>query len=183
MKTKLLIIGSVLLAGGAIAYGLHRRKHKKQKETGPEKSDGVTKTEEKVVAPADSTSKPATPTITDSRSPAMTLMDVIDPSKAMPLSQRVKGRVLRQRPPGSPMLGVAAVEDEFPLRLGSKGRRVERLQIWLLRNHGWTGKVTGLYDEKTDRLMRKFLKREALDEKMYHELEMEKPVHQQRPTR
>lgn len=72
------------------------------------------------------------------------------------------------------------VADEFPLRLGSKGERVERLQVWLMRNYGWTGnKITGEFDEKTEALLKKFLKRTELDEATYFKMKMEKPVYEQ----
>lgn len=71
------------------------------------------------------------------------------------------------------------VADEFPLRLGSKGERVERLQVWLMRNYGWTGKITGEFDEKTEALLKRFLKRTELDEATYFKMKMEKPVYEQ----
>lgn len=71
------------------------------------------------------------------------------------------------------------IADEFPLRLGSKGERVERLQVWLMRNYGWTGKITGEFDEKTEGLLKKFLKRTELDEATYFKMKMEKPVYEQ----
>ncbi len=69
--------------------------------------------------------------------------------------------------------------DEFPLRLGSEGKRVVRLQVWLMRNYGWTGKVTGVFDEKTESLLKKSIKEIELDEATYSEMKMEKPVHEQ----
>ncbi|MBL4574821.1 MAG: hypothetical protein JKY51_01815 [Opitutaceae bacterium] len=71
------------------------------------------------------------------------------------------------------------VADEFPLRLGSEGKRVVRLQVWLMRNYGWTGKVTGVFDEKTESLLKKAIKEVELDEATYYEMKMEKPVHEQ----
>ena len=71
------------------------------------------------------------------------------------------------------------VADEFPLRLGSNGQRVVRLQVWLMRNYGWTGKVTGVFDEKTAKLLKKAIKEVALDEATYYDMKMEKPVHEQ----
>lgn len=71
------------------------------------------------------------------------------------------------------------VADEFPLRLGSKGDRVERLQVWLMRNYGWTGKITGEFDEKTEALLKRFFKKEHLDEATYEKMKMGKPVYEQ----
>ena len=70
-------------------------------------------------------------------------------------------------------------QDEFPLRLGSKGKRVERLQVWLMRNYGWTGKISGVFDEKTEALVKKYLKNTELDEATYYKMKMEKPVYEQ----
>ena len=67
--------------------------------------------------------------------------------------------------------------DEFPLQLGSKGKRVERLQVWLLRNYGYTGKITKVFDEKTLVLVQKYLKTKTIDEKRYQQLEMGKPIY------
>jgi hypothetical protein len=78
-----------------------------------------------------------------------------------------------------PMPQKTIVGDEFPLQLGSKGKRVERLQIWLLRNYGYTGKLTKVFDEKTLSLVKKHLKTKTIDEKRYQQLEIAKPVHEQ----
>ena len=69
--------------------------------------------------------------------------------------------------------------DEFPLRLGSEGKRVERLQVWLMRNYGWTGKISGVFDEKTEALVKRFLKKTMLDEDTYYKMKMGKPVYEQ----
>ena len=71
------------------------------------------------------------------------------------------------------------VADEFPLRFGSKGERVERLQVWLMRNYGWTGRISGLFDEKTEAQVQRFLKKSVLDEETYYKMKMGKPVYEQ----
>jgi len=71
------------------------------------------------------------------------------------------------------------ISDEFPLQLGSKGKRVERLQIWLLRNYGYTGQLTKVFDEETLSLVEKHLKTKTIDEKRYQQLEIAKPVYEQ----
>lgn len=73
--------------------------------------------------------------------------------------------------------------DDFPLTLGSQGRRVTRLQVWLLRNFGWTGKLSGVLDENTLELMKKHLKTEALDANCYNKYRMDRPVQQQKIIR
>ena len=66
----------------------------------------------------------------------------------------------------------------WPLQPGSEGKEVERLQIWLLRNHGWQGPVTGLYDEQTDRLVRKRFKKTYLNRSNYEHYQMGIPIHE-----
>lgn len=75
------------------------------------------------------------------------------------------------------------LSDDFPLRLGSKGPRVSRLQIWLLRNYGWTGTVTGILDEKTAAQIKRYLKTDVLDQATYQRLKLDAPVHQQKIIR
>ncbi|WP_027393168.1 peptidoglycan-binding domain-containing protein [Aquimarina latercula] len=64
------------------------------------------------------------------------------------------------------------------LSKGSKGKEVERLQIWLLRHHGWKGPVTGIYDEQTDRLVKKRFKTEGVDRATYDKHQMGIPIHE-----
>lgn len=73
----------------------------------------------------------------------------------------------------------APISDEFPLRLGSKGDRVERLRVWLMRNYGWTGTINDEFDEKTEGLVKKYLKKDQVDEDTFYELKMGKPVYEQ----
>ena len=70
--------------------------------------------------------------------------------------------------------------DEFPLRLGSYGKHVERLEVWLMRNFGHTGIIRGEFDEKTLQQLMKYLKFKELDKNTYFEFGMNKPVHQQK---
>ncbi|MDN5201245.1 hypothetical protein QQ008_07725 [Fulvivirgaceae bacterium BMA10] len=69
--------------------------------------------------------------------------------------------------------------DEFPLRLGSNGEKVERLQVWLMRNYGLFGKITKIYDEKTEALVKKHLGVDMIDEKIYNRYKMSKHVTEQ----
>lgn len=66
--------------------------------------------------------------------------------------------------------------DEFPLRVGSKGKRVECLQVYLLRNHGWAGVVTGDFDYRTQERVERFLKSKEVSESTYDKLKMEEPI-------
>ena len=71
------------------------------------------------------------------------------------------------------------IGDEFPLRLGSKGDRVERLRVWLMRNYGWSGIITNEFDEKTQDQVKKYLKTIEVDENTFYHLKMGKPVYEQ----
>jgi len=71
------------------------------------------------------------------------------------------------------------VADEFPLRLGSKGPRVERLKVWLLRNYGYRGQISEEFDQETEEVLERFLKITELDEDTYRRMKMEKRVHEQ----
>ncbi|TGV03640.1 peptidoglycan-binding domain-containing protein [Flavivirga rizhaonensis] len=67
---------------------------------------------------------------------------------------------------------IQPIADEFPLRLGSQGKRVERLQIYLLRNYGWAGIVTGKFDAKTEERVKKHLKVEEVDQALFENLKL-----------
>lgn len=69
------------------------------------------------------------------------------------------------------------ISDEFPLRLGSKGPRVERLQIWLMRNFGRTAPVNGIFDEETQNKVIKHLKTKIVGSELYNRYAMGKPVY------
>ncbi|WP_298546126.1 hypothetical protein [uncultured Aquimarina sp.] len=64
------------------------------------------------------------------------------------------------------------------LAKGSKGKEVERLQIWLLRHHGWKGTITGIYDAQTETLVRKRFKTEGIDRATYDKYQMGIPIHE-----
>ncbi|WP_025741896.1 peptidoglycan-binding domain-containing protein [Aquimarina pacifica] len=65
------------------------------------------------------------------------------------------------------------------LTSGSSGKEVERLQIWLLRNHGWKGEVTGVFDDQTLSLVRKVFKQNGIDKTTYQKYKMGVPIHEQ----
>ena len=72
-----------------------------------------------------------------------------------------------------------AVTDGFPLRLGSKGKYVERLQVWLLRNYGLVAKVSKVFDESTLAQVKKHLKTEMVSKALFNKYKMGNHVHQQ----
>lgn len=72
------------------------------------------------------------------------------------------------------------VADQFPLRKGSKGHRVGRLQVFLLRNYGHKGEVlTDVFDHALEVRLQQTMGRTMVDEKTYKRYRMGKPVHEQ----
>jgi hypothetical protein len=70
------------------------------------------------------------------------------------------------------------IGDDFPLRMGSEGQRVERLQVFLLRNFGRV-KVNGVFDQETEDQLKKRLNKTTLDERTYNHYKMEKHILEQ----
>ncbi|WP_025663282.1 hypothetical protein [Aquimarina megaterium] len=64
------------------------------------------------------------------------------------------------------------------LTKGSTGKEVERLQIWLLRHHGWKGVITKVFDEQTEQLVKKIFKKEGVDKVTYDKHQMGTPIHE-----
>ena len=63
-------------------------------------------------------------------------------------------------------------DDSFPLQLGSIGKRVERLKIFLMRNFGAFGQIDQSLDEKTVARMQKHLGIDQLDEATFNRYKM-----------
>lgn len=70
-------------------------------------------------------------------------------------------------------------DDSFPLKLGSRGPRVERLQVWLMRNYGRWGKIDGIFGRETEAELKKRLNKTMLDEGTYQRYRMGKHVNEQ----
>lgn len=68
---------------------------------------------------------------------------------------------------------VSKPNDDFPLQLGSKGKRVEQLQVYLLRNHGSAGIVTDDFNKRTEERVQKYLKVETVSESLFSKLNMD----------
>ena len=68
----------------------------------------------------------------------------------------------------------------FPLRLGSRGKEVERLQVFLMRNLGWVRKPTGIFDLHTEERCTKFFKIQEVSKEQYDKLMLDKMIHDQR---
>lgn len=145
MKTKHVLIAAGSLVGlGLLAYAYHH--HQSDKKEGDKKP------------------KPEDESLPE---PELEVVDMEDgyatPTPSSPGSQF---------PPQAPQQTPPPVADEFPLRLGSKGPRVERLQIWLMRNYGGTRPITGRLDPGTVNRMIKYLHTDNLDEVTYRSLGM-----------
>ena len=69
--------------------------------------------------------------------------------------------------------------DEFPLRARSTGPRVERLQVWLMRNYGYFGKISGAFDDKTLTKVQKHLGSDTVDENTFNRYRMGNHVTEQ----
>ncbi len=70
-------------------------------------------------------------------------------------------------------------DDSFPLTLGSKGPGVERLQIWLMRNYGLVAPISSVFDQATQRMVQKHLRKDSIGEKTFNQYRMGKHVQQQ----
>lgn len=74
-------------------------------------------------------------------------------------------------------------DDKFPLKKGSVGPKVERLNVWLTRNHSWTGKITDEFDDNTEYKLKRLTKRTEVDEPTYRRMRMDRPVFEQKIIR
>lgn len=55
----------------------------------------------------------------------------------------------------------------FPLQVGSQGKEVEQLQLWLLKNHGIQTNLSGVFDHTTENALMRALERQELSESEY----------------
>ena len=75
------------------------------------------------------------------------------------------------------------LDDQFPLRLGSVGPRVERLKVWLMRNYGAQGVVTEAFDPATLDRVQRYLKVDQVSEALYQKHRMGQHVQFQSTVR
>jgi len=74
--------------------------------------------------------------------------------------------------------------DDFPLKLGSKGERVYQLRVYLLKNHGVAkGLITDEFDATTEERVMKFYKVKEVSEQLFNERNMGKVKKQQKDGR
>ena len=63
--------------------------------------------------------------------------------------------------------------DDFPLKLGSKGERVQQLRVYLLKNHGAApGLITNEFDTVTEERVLRFYKVKEVSEELFQERNM-----------
>ncbi|WP_407264856.1 hypothetical protein R5N98_12400 [Tenacibaculum maritimum] len=62
--------------------------------------------------------------------------------------------------------------DDFPLKLGSKGKRVHQLRVYLLKNHGTGGMISDEFDLIAQERVLKYLKVKKVSEKLFQERNM-----------
>lgn len=62
--------------------------------------------------------------------------------------------------------------DDFPLKLNSKGERVKELQMYLLRHHGAQKIVNEEFDTATEAHVLKYLKVKEVSEELFEKLNM-----------
>lgn len=65
---------------------------------------------------------------------------------------------------------IAEANDDFPLKLGSKGQRVWDLKVYLMKNHGGAGIITNEFDNQTAERVKRFLKVEQVSQQLYTKL-------------
>ncbi len=94
------------------------------------------------------------------------------PEDGFPTTRPGSTKTERTEEEGQTQVRPAPEGDAFPLRLGSQGKRVERLQVWLMRNYGWFGTVTDTYDDRITALVHKHLGTDKVDEATYHKYKM-----------
>lgn len=64
----------------------------------------------------------------------------------------------------------AAATSKFPLKMGSRSDEVKKLQIWMLKNEGFRGKIDGIWGPETDAAVKKFMKVSEISEEKYKSL-------------
>jgi len=150
------VVKIVCIAGGLLGIGIiaHQIVKGKREDAEEQKQAVATVLKTEILKP-----KPATP------KPQMKVVKTKQPVPEVKLSA--------PKPQTKPKKPVA---DEFPLQLGSKGKNVERLQIYLLRNYGWAGIVTGIYDEKVQERVMKYLKVTSVSEALFNSLDMNESI-------
>lgn len=142
MKQNQAIKTGVMIAGGVLGLGLLGYCFLRAKAKPKIDADVVTKDgtpSETVEVPQGETPTPPAVNTKPKR---------VEPEEPQANVRQTKKALEPQRQPN----------DNFPLKLGSKGPRVQQLQVYLLRHHGSAGVVTDTFDATTAARVKRFLK-------------------------
>ena len=91
--------------------------------------------------------------------------EIIQTAKVVPIPVEKK-----QTQPSEKTETSLEANDDFPLKLGSKGERVRKLQTYLLKNHGTAGIVNDLFDNTLLQRVKRIFKTEQISEEFYNTL-------------
>ncbi|WP_339625488.1 hypothetical protein [uncultured Winogradskyella sp.] len=90
-------------------------------------------------------------------------VSVVEMEPIIPVEKDEKSVVVKPEVPPEP-------NDDFPLKLGSKGERVQQLRVYLLKNHGAApGLITNEFDTVTEERVLRFYKVKEVSEELFQE--------------
>jgi len=93
-------------------------------------------------------------------------VSVVKMEPIIPVEKDEKSVVVKPEVPPEP-------NDDFPLKLGSKGERVQQLRVYLLKNHGAApGLITNEFDTVTEERVLRFYKVKEVSEELFQERNM-----------
>lgn len=91
------------------------------------------------------------------------VVPVVEMKPIVPLKKKEKSILVEPKASLEP-------NDDFPLKLGSKGERVKQLQVYLLRNHGSQGIVNDTFDKTIEERVLKYLKVKTITASLFKKL-------------
>ena len=91
------------------------------------------------------------------------IVPVVEMKPIVPVKKKEKSILVEPKAPPEP-------NDDFPLKLGSKGERVKQLQVYLLRNHGSQGIVNDTFDKTIEERVLKYLKVKTITAALFKKL-------------
>lgn len=92
-------------------------------------------------------------------------VSVVKMKSIIPVNKEEKAILIKPEVPPEP-------NDDFPLKLGSKGERVQQLRVYLLKNHGTAGLITNEFDSVTEERVLRFYKVKEVSEQLFQERNM-----------
>ncbi len=142
---KGLIIAGGLLGLGILGYFFFREKEEQIEDA------------EFIIIEEPQPKKTEKPTIQEK------VVPVVEMKPIVPLKKKEKVILVEPKAPLEP-------NDDFPLKLGSKGERVKQLQVYLLRNHGNQGIVNDTFDKTIEERVLKYLKVKTITASLFKKL-------------